>query len=207
MVHVILVEDYKHTREWCSHVMKETGRYEVVGAFANAGNAELACMSNTVDLVVMDVCTEDNSSGLISAEKIKKHNPKIKIVIMTSMPEYSFITRAKNIGCESFWYKEMGDMEFMDILDRTMAGESVYPEKSPSVRIGDAQSSEFTERELEIIRELVLGRSYQEIADDMEISVNTVKGHLKNIYMKTGYKKSLQVVVDAVGHRLVLPEF
>lgn len=41
----------------------------------------------------------------------------------------------------------------------------------------------------------------------MNISVNTVKGHLKSIYAKTGYKKSLQVVVDAVGQRLVLPDF
>lgn len=162
---------------------------------------------NQIDLVVMDVCTEDGSSGLVSAEKIKKLHPNIKIVIMTSMPEYSFISRSKKAGCESFWYKEMGDMEFLDVLDRTVNGESVYPDKSPSVQIGEASSEEFTDREFDIIRELVMGKSYQEIADDMNISVNTVKGHLKSIYAKTGYKKSLQVVVDAVGQRLVLPDF
>lgn len=121
--------------------------------------------------------------------------------------EYSFVGRAKAAGCESFWYKEMGEVEFLDIVDRTIAGESIYPESLPSVQIGNADSSDFTERELQIIRELVLGKSYQAIAEDMELSINTIKGHLKNIYAKTGYNKSIQVVVAAVGHRLVLPEF
>ena len=98
-------------------------------------------------------------------------------------------------------------MEFLDVLDRTVNGESVYPDKSPSVQIGEASSEELTDREFDIIRELVMGKSYQEIAHDMNISVNTVKGHLKSIYAKTGYKKSLQVVMDAVGQRLVLPDF
>lgn len=207
MTRVILVDDYKHTRLWCDRILKESGRYEVIASFSNASNAELACMRNNVDLVVMDVCTEDGDSGLVSAARIKQYHPDIKIVIMTSMPEYSFLSRAKEAGCESFWYKDMGEIEFLDILDRTVKGESVYPERTPSVQIGAASSEEFTRRELEVIRELVLGKSYQEIARDMDVSVNTVKDHLKRIYAKTGYKKSLQVVVDAVGHKLVLPDF
>ena len=207
MIKVILVDDYRHTREWCARVLRESGRYEVVASFSNASNAALACLRNPVDLVVMDVCTEDGASGLTNAEKIKKIHPETRIVIMTSMPECSFQKRARAVGCESFWYKDMGEVEFLDILDRTMMGESVYPEMVPTVRVGNADSGEFTERELEIIRELVLGKAYQEIAVDMNLSVNTVKEHIKHIYAKTGYTKSLQVVVDAVGHKLILPEF
>lgn len=50
------------------------------------------------------VCTADEESGLKAAAKIKQYNPKIKIIIMTSMPEHSFIQKAKACGCNGFWY-------------------------------------------------------------------------------------------------------
>lgn len=206
MTRVILIDDYRQTREWCAHQIRSTGRYDLIAAFGSASNAELPCVTGKVDLIIMDVCTEDGESGLKMAEKLKRKYPRIKIIIMTSMPEHTFVGRAKAAGCESFWYKE-SEEELIDIMDRTMQGESVYPSHLPVVRIGEAKSSEFTERELEVIRQLVLGKSYTEIARDLNVSVNTVKDHLKHIYMKTGYSKSLQVAVDAVEHKLILPDY
>ena len=206
MTRVIVVDDYRHTRDWCAGIIRESGRYELVAAFANASNAEMPCMAGRADLLIMDVCTADGESGLKMAEKLKPRYPKVKIIIMTSMPEHSFLARARAAGCESFWYKDSG-MDLLEVMDRTMAGESVYPAETPVVYIGEARSSEFSERELEVIRLLVAGMTYTEIADELFISVNTVKDHLRHIYAKTGYSRSLQVVVDAVEHKLILPDY
>ena len=206
MTRVIVVDDYKHTRDWCAQIIKESGRYELVAAFANASNAEMPCMAGKVDLLVMDVCTADGESGLKMSEKLKPRYPNVKIIIMTSMPEHSFVARARAAGCESFWYKD-SSIDLIDVMDRTMSGESVYPSETPTVYIGSAKSSEFSERELEVIRLLVVGMTYTEIADELFISVNTVKDHIKHIYAKTGYSRSLQVVVDAVEHKLILPNY
>ena len=206
MTRVIVVDDYKHTRDWCAQIIKESGRYELVAAFANASNAEMPCMAGKVDLLVMDVCTADGESGLKISEKLKPRYPNVKIIIMTSMPEHSFVARARAAGCESFWYKD-SSIDLIDVMDRTMSGESVYPSETPTVYIGSAKSSEFSERELEVIRLLVVGMTYTEIADKLFISVNTVKDHIKHIYVKTGYSRSLQVVVDAVEHKLILPNY
>lgn len=206
MTRVIVVDDYKHTRDWCAQIIKESGRYEIVAAFANASNVEMPCMAGKVDLLVMDVCTADGESGLKMSEKLKPRYPNVKIIIMTSMPEHSFVARARAAGCESFWYKD-SSIDLIDVMDRTMSGESVYPSETPTVYIGSAKSSEFSERELEVIRLLVVGMTYTEIADELFISVNTVKDHIKHIYAKTGYSRSLQVVVDAVEHKLILPNY
>ena len=125
----------------------------------------------------------------------------------TSMPEHSFIEKARASGCDSFWYKEYGSISLPEICRRTMEGESVFPEASPVLRIGLTNSNDFTERELNVIRELVIGRTYSEIADQLGITENTVKFHIKNIMSKTGFKNTLQLVSDVVEKRMVLPKY
>ena len=113
---------------------------------------------------------------------------------MTSMPEHSFIQKAKTCGCNGFWYKEYGSTALMEVCDRVMNGEYVYPEDTPVIRIGYSNSAEFTSREFDIIREL-------------DITLNTVKYHIKNILQKTGYQNTLQLVAEVVEKRLILPKY
>ena len=207
MVNVLLVEDSKIVRGMVESAIAQSPDYCIVATLENAANAEIVCMKGGVDLILMDVCTADDESGLDAAAKIKKRNSSIRIIIMTSMPEYSFIQKAKTAGCDSFWYKEYGDEDLLDVMDRTMRGESVYPDATPTIAVGEAASSELTERELDVLRQLAQGYKYEEIAQNLNVSANTVKYHIKNLLMKTGYRSTLQLVVDVVGKRLVLPKF
>ena len=113
----------------------------------------------------MDVVTRNGENGLDAAAKIKRAFPKIKIIIVTSMPEYSYLSRARGIGVESFWYKEEQRESLLDVMERTMAGESVYPDATPELQLGLASSYEFTQRELEVLREMTGGDTNQEIAE------------------------------------------
>ena len=88
-----------------------------------------------------------------------------------------------------------------------MNGEYIYPEGTPMIRIGYSNSTEFTNREFDIIRELAQGRKYEEIAADLDITQNTVKYHIKNILQKTGYQNPLQLVAEVVEKRLILPKY
>ena len=169
MVNVLLVEDSKITRDMVESYITGSRDYLLIASLENAANAEIVCTKGNVDLILMDVCTADDESGLTAAAKIKKHNPDIRIIIMTSMPEYSFIQKAKAAGCDSFWYKEYGESDLLDIMGRTMRGESVYPDETPVIPIGEANSSDLTERELEVLRQLALGYKYEEIAENLEL--------------------------------------
>ncbi len=196
MVRVLIVDDSLIARNILTSIVAESKSYRLVQALESAENAVVYCMSGNVDLILMDVYTLGGESGLKAAEKIKRLYPQIKIIIITSMPEESFIRKAKEVGCESFWYKDAGEEEILHVMDRTMAGESVYPERTPVVKIGCAESTEFTPKELEVLRLLSTAKNYRELGEKLGISERTVRYHLSNLLQKTGYETPMQLVFD-----------
>lgn len=206
-VNVLIVEDSRVSREAFERKITSFPEYSVIASIENAANAEIACMSNKIDLILMDVCTADDESGIRAAARVKKNYPWVRIILMTSMPEHSFIKKAQDSGCDSFWYKEYGNISLLEVCERTMKGEKVWPESSPVIMIGQAKSSEFTDREFAVIRELVRGVRYEEMAETLHLSINTVKYHVKNIMQKTGFRSTVQLVAEVVEKRLVLPKY
>ena len=207
MTNILLVEDSRISRETIESRIARSPDYLLIASIENAANAEIACMNGKVDLILMDVCTADDESGLKAAAVIKKHAPGIRIVIMTSMPEYSFLRKAREAGCDGFWYKEYGSEDILDVCGRVMRGEAVWPEDTPAVSGGMANSRDLTERELEVLRELAQGRRYEEIAETLNITANTVKYHVRNLLQKTGCRSTLQLVADVVDKKLILPRY
>ncbi|MDO5717276.1 MAG: response regulator transcription factor [Tissierellia bacterium] len=204
---VLIVEDQRMELLFLKELISKKGKYKIIYTTENASLAEIYCLRNPIHLILMDICTAERESGLKAAEIIKKKYPEIKIIIITSMPDESFIRRAKEIGCESFWYKNSEDYDLIDIMDRTMKGESIYPESSPAVNIGVCKSDKFTENEITILRYLVEGLNYREIGEKMEISEFSVKYHLKKILKKTGYDNPLKLVVALVEKKFILPGY
>ena len=207
MYRVLIVEDSAFVKSALSIAISQLEDYKIIDTVENSETAEILCLRVPYDLIIMDICTQDGSSGLKSADAIKKNNPKIKIVIATSMADFTFIQKAREAGCESFWYKNENTDELVDIIHRTMAGESVYPDISPVVKIGEVYSNELTQRELEVIKKLAEGKSYQEIADELFVSIDTVRQHTKSIYSKTGFHSNVQLISACIMSGLVLPGY
>ena len=126
------------------------------------------------------------------------------MILATSTAEYQWIEKAEQAGIESFWFKEYDERSLLEVMDRTMKGEHVYPGTQPDPELGDAKKSELSERELEILRELTTNRSNEEIAERYCISVNTVKRHIQNMLVKTGYTNRLELAVNAKALGLVV---
>ena len=128
MINVLIVEDSKISRENVQSRLALSQDYLVIASIENAANAEIACMKGKIDLILMDVCTADDESGLKAAARIKKHYPRIKILIMTSMPEHSFLGKARESGCDGFWYKEYGSIDLLTACDCIMVINSLSEE-------------------------------------------------------------------------------
>ena len=154
----------------------------------------------------MDIVTRNGESGLDAAARIKRAFPRIRIIIVTSMPECSYLCRAREISMESFWYKEEQRESLLDVMERTMNGESVYPDATLELQLGLASSYEFTERKLEVLREMTGGDTNQEIADRLHLSVATVKTHILNMLEKTGFRNRTELAVRARESGLVIPD-
>ena len=194
---VMIVDDQFISRQLFEMYVKSSESYEVVYSIESAAFADAFVLKHSVDLVLMDILMNDGSNGLDAAARIKKNCPDIKIIAVTSMPEYSWMDHARRIGIESFWYKEASRETILDVMDRTMAGESVYPDSPPTVRLGLASSAEFTERELEILRVMTTGISNAAIARKLNITENTVKNHIRHMMEKTGCESRTELAIKA----------
>ncbi len=207
MYNVLIVEDDPMARKLLEIFVSTSEQYHLVPSLDSAAMAELYCMTNHVDLVLMDVCTSMDMSGIEAAAKLKKSYPETKIIIITSQPEYSYIDQARKIGVESFWYKEPTAEALLKVMDRTMAGESVYPDSAPVIPLGAALSEDFTERELEVLRELVSGKTDAAIADALCLSVTRVKQHIQHIREKTQFANRTELAVRARESGLVIGDY
>lgn len=203
---VLIVEDQQMPRQLFEIFIQSSQNYRHLASISNAEMALDICKTRAVDLILMDVMTEYNNSGLDAAWKIKQQFPKVKIIIVTSMPEFSWLDRARKIGVDSFWYKEEDKETILSVMDRTMQGEHIYPLDTPLVQVGLSNNHEFTERELDVLRELISGDSNTVIAERLHMTSGTVKWHIKNLLQKTGFHTRTELAAVARSLGIVIRE-
>ena len=206
MYDVMVVEDQAMPRQLFEAFISMSDRFNLVHSIKNADMADIYCEQSKIDLILMDVCTELNSNGLDAAERIKQKHPEIKIIIVTSMPEVSYLERAKTIGVDSFWYKEVSEEPILELMDRTMAGESIYPDSTPAVSFGNIKSTDLSKREIEVLREVIMGFTNAEIAERLNLSQHTVRDYIQVIMEKTGYRTRTELAVKARETGIIIPD-
>ena len=203
-VRVLVVDDQYVARSFFEIHVKMAKEYELVGSLSAAEQAVAYCLEHPVDLVIMDVMMKYGLDGLTCARMIKKNSPRVRVILTTSMAESEWIDKAKKAGIDSFWFKEYADIPLTEVMDRTMNGESVYPQTLPNPAFGEAAKVDLTERELEVLRELTRSLTNEEIGEVLHISPHTVKRHIENMLDKTGYKNRIDLAVNAKALGLVV---
>ena len=202
---VLIVDDQVIPRQLFENTVASSDRYTVAAAIDSASMADAWCARGGIDLILMDVVTNDGTNGLDVARRIKNSYPQIKIIIVTSLPDALFLQKAREYGVDSFWYKELQAAPLLEVMDRTIAGEHVWPEHPPEAMLGAARSSEFTERELEVLRHLAKGLSDKEIAERLHMGFTTVRYHIDNLMEKTGQTSRTALAVSAVLSGITFP--
>ena len=205
-IKVLVVDDQYVARSFFEIHVEMANKYELAASLANAEQAVAWCMEHPVDLVIMDVMMKYGLDGLTCARTIKSNHPKIRIILTTSTAEAKWIEKAKKAKIDSFWFKEYSDIPLTEVMDRTMNGESVYPDNAPNPDFGEVSKYDLSERELEVLRDLTRNLTNEEIAEDLGISPHTVKRHIENMLAKTGYKSRVDLAVNAKALGLVVHE-
>lgn len=206
MTRVLLIDDQRIAREYMEQVVRSSPDYELIGSLSQADMAETVCRRSRVDLVLMDVCTHGRKDGIEAASELRKQFPALKIIVVTSMPEESFIRRARNAGADSFWHKESSPEDLITVMDATMRGEHLWPGDTPVVKLGSATSVELTETEIKVLRLVCEGLEYGEIARELNYTRDNVKYHIRNILQKTGYSNKTQLAIAVTGKRFIIPK-
>ncbi len=204
MTRVLIVEDQRMAQENMESIIKANENYTLAGIIGNAADAEIFCMREPVDLVLMDVCTSHDENGIEACAVIKKKFKKIKVIIVTSMAEHTFLKRAKESGADSFWYKDASNGELINVMDRTMAGEHIFPDKTPEVRLGLTTSYELTHYELDVLRALMQSVSDEDAANMLGCTKSNVRWHISKIMEKTGYRTRMELLIAVAQKNLII---
>ena len=204
MINVLIVEDQKMAQENMESIINVSESYTLAGIITNAADAELFCMRGGVDLILMDVCTARDESGIEACAIIKKKFPKIKIIIVTSMAEHTFIEKARAARADSFWYKDASHGELISVMDRTMAGEHIFPDKTPEVKLGFTTSYELTSSELDVLRALMQSTSDEDAAAMLGCTKANIRWHVSKILEKTGYRTRMELLIAVAQKNLII---
>ncbi len=206
MTRVLIIDDQRIAREYMESVVKNGEDYELAGSLSKADFASTVCCRNVVDLVLMDICTYGTKDGIDAAAELRELFPKLKIIVVTSMIEQSFISRAKEAGVDSFWYKDVSPEDLITVMDATMQGRHMWPGETPVVKLGVTTSDDFTETEIKVLRLVCEGLEYSEIAERLNYTKDNVKYHIRNILQKTGYANKTQLAIAVTGKRFIIPK-
>lgn len=205
MKRVLIVEDQRMPREHMERTLSDSGNYALAASVNGADIAFAICQQQPIDLILMDVCTIGNKDGIEAAAEIKAAFPNIKIIIVTSMVEVSYLDRARAANVDSFWYKDISPETLIEVIDRTMAGEHLFPGEKPKVKLGLAESTDLTAKEIEVLRLVCDGLEYKEIARALNIAERTAKYHVSNILSKTGYANKTRLAIAVTNKKFIIP--
>jgi len=205
MIKIVIVDDQKILLDGFVKLFAPVEDLEVVGSATLSELVDVYCHQKAPDLVLMDICMENKITGIYMTRILKEKYPKLKIVLMTGFPEWSFVEKARVAGADSFIYKDGSAEEFVRCIRDTMAGAHIYPETSNKNTFG-FYDVRLTTREMEILSLACRNMSRKEIAAHLDISESTVNFHINNMLNKTGHKSIIGLAVEAANKGYVDPK-
>lgn len=204
MINTVLVEDNLYVQKVLKAMIESDERFNLTATFTDAFEAEKLCAYGKTDLVLMDVQTQDNHSGLAAGKRIKEASPRTKVVIVTSLVDPDVLKKARNGAADSLWYKDHGTKDIIDVMVRTMNGERVFPDSSPNVTLKDIFSEDLTPKQMKILRYFVKGYTYEEIAQELDMTKRNVRWHLDNIVEKSGFENKYELLIALIDSKLIV---
>lgn len=209
MINVLLVDDHEMVRMGVSAYLSVQPDIEVIGEAENGLIGYEKALELKPDVILMDLVM-DVMDGIESTKKILKDWPETKIIIVTSFIDDEKVYPAIEAGAAGYLLKTSTAQEIADAIRATMRGEKVLePEVTGKMmdRMSRAQEpilhDELTNREREILLHIAEGKSNQEIADELFITLKTVKTHVSNILSKLEVEDRTQATIYAFKHNLI----
>ncbi len=205
LVRVLLVDDHEMVRIGLAAVLGTEEGIEVVGEAGNGMDGLRLAREYSPDVVLMDLVME-GMDGIETTRRIMEEMPECRVIVLTSFLDDEKMYPVIEAGAFSYLLKTSSASEIADAIRAAARGQSVLESQVASKMMNRfrrpqqtaAQPHEdLTEREMEVLKLIALGKSNQEIADDLFIGIKTVKYHLTNLFGKLGVEDRTQAAIYA----------
>ena len=229
---VLVVDDHAFMRVAINAILTRNSSLEVVGEAQDGQEAIERCRELHPDLILMDV-SMPTMNGLEATRNIKAQSPETSVLILSAHADQSFLMDAVKAGAAGYVLKGEHPDQVLDavravldgetpldqglamrllrsIADETAAQENVRPQTQPAISVEPASSASsianpLTPRETEVLGHLASGKTNRQIAQELHLSLSTVKRHLERIISKLEVSDRTQAAVRAIELRLMPP--
>ena len=210
---ILLVDDHLLFRKGLARLLDAQPDFEVVGEAADGLEAVGQTQLLRPDLVLMDI-RMPNCDGLTATQRIKTQIPGVRVVMLTVSEDEHDLSTAVRHGADGYLLKDLLPEVLFQHLRGVMAGEApisramtgklfrqLAQRSRPATQL--ASNAVLSARECEVLALVVDGYSNQEIGNELGITHNTVKNHLRSILAKLGVRNRAQAAAYAVSNGLV----
>lgn len=203
---VLVAEDHKLVSEGLEMMLSMIDDIDLVDVVDSGQHAIERVRSQEIDVVLMDVNFGQDISGIQATVSIKETNPEMKVLVLSMFTDPGTIAEAIKAGADGYLSKSASHEKVVGAIRDVAAGRAFLdPNVTEGIfgRIGSKDPNALRDRELEVLQKLSDGRSTKEIAEDLYVSKETVKTHLKHIYTKLGVRDRAKAVAEAFRRGLV----
>ncbi|HEX2830457.1 MAG TPA: response regulator transcription factor [Burkholderiales bacterium] len=209
MIRVLLADDHAIVRTGLREILESTSDIEVAAEAGNGTEALNAVRARDFDVAVLDL-SMPGRSGIELIKLVKDERPKLRVLVLTMHSEEQYAVRALRAGASGYLTKESAADELVAAVRRIASGGAyVSPEtaqrlvldtSAPGAQLPHARLSN---REFEVFRMIVAGKSVTDIGAALNLSVKTISTHKARILEKMGFASQAELVRYAVEHRLL----
>jgi DNA-binding NarL/FixJ family response regulator len=208
---VVLFEDNFHLRESLYFLINSASDMECVGYFANADNLKENIARTKPDVVLMDI-EMPGINGIQAVQQLKSAFPAVQVLMQTIFQDDNNVFQAICAGASGYLLKSASPDEYLQAVRDVYNGGS--PMSGPiarkvllrfqqSIQPEKPAQYDLTPKELEVLSQLVEGKSFKMIADSLHVTYETVRSHMKNIYAKLHVHSNTEAVIKALRERIV----
>ena len=214
MIHVLICDDHAVVRRGLGAILTARHGMKVVGEATNGMEAVELAAKLRPDVILMDLLMPV-MNGVEAIGEIVQDNPQARILVLTSFGEDAKILAALQAGAAGYVLKDSTPEELLAAL-RAVAQEDGWLPAEMAEKLAELQASKkeltvpvpgvLSDREREVLIGLAQGLSNAEIAEQLDVTINTVRTHARNIYLKLGLENRLQAALYARNFHLILEE-
>jgi len=201
-IRIMVIDDQAVVRQGFVSLIKTVPDMEIIGEGSNGQEAVDLFRRLRPDITLMDL-RMPGVSGAEAITQIRREFPGARIIVLTTFDGDEDIYRAVQAGAQGYLLKDMFFEELEAAIRKVHAGARLIPGSVAERLAARMSSSELTGRELEVLRQIVDGKSNKEIGNVLSISEATVKSHINNILSKLGVSDRTQAATTALQRGIV----
>ena len=206
-IRIIIFEDNDKLRESLAYLIKTQPEYEMIGDFNNCNDAANIARVFEPDVVLMDI-DMPGQSGINGVRFIKEARPQTAVIMYTVFEDDDKLFKCLCAGANGYLLKQTAPQKLFDGIQEVIAGGAPMSPVIAKKVLKSFQHSKsnkyfLTPREMDVLNLLIKGYSAKMIANDLEISFDTARTHLKNIYLKLQVNSGKEAIVKAFGEHII----